>query len=105
MGIPIKDIQKIKFEVLAGFDFNKMVDAMEAMGMTWAGRLPTVGEAMAQADQMLTDALTDEKSLGSSTGGLYVSFHEGTVFLRFIPIGSEFEDEDDQYGIRERTEG
>jgi hypothetical protein len=72
-------------EVLASFDFDRVVRVMEWLHWTWAnlGRVPTRAELVAEAERLLRELNGEPGILGS--GGLRASLKEdGALSLKFI---------------------
>jgi hypothetical protein len=72
-------------EVVASFDFERVLSVMSWLGWTWAnlGRTPSRAELEAEARRLLQELGNNPGILGS--GGLRASYKDdGTLSLKFI---------------------
>jgi hypothetical protein len=89
---------RIKREVLAAFDFPRVADTMLALGWTWpidaSEKIPTVGDLMKKADEML-DFVLRSNAAKMQSGGLEVEVDNSEIELRFVLASSSHDDFDD----------
>jgi len=82
--------------VLDNFDFDKVWQAMRAVGWEWGvrpGHYPTFTELRRTAKMLLKDAV--KKQPRYSTGGLEAIYADGVLELNFVLASASTEDYDD----------